>query len=194
MTTVRKSDDWSLLRSPWLRVPLTEDPASAIPTWETFAETFDLHLQRVSAYVRNRVSDRGSLERIVTHVIRASLGIMSREGAGPVDAVRLEASADLLIAIEAATGSDQGKLLIETGSREMRERNARPPIIRLKERRSMSGRTDRIKGRAKQAAGVLIGNKSLEHEGRVDRAGGAIKETAEVVVDRVKSAIRRKRT
>ena len=56
----------------------------------------------------------------------------------------------------------------------------------------MSGKTDRIKGRTKQAAGVLLGDKRLEREGKVDRAAGRIKQTAEEVVDKVKSTIRRR--
>lgn len=58
----------------------------------------------------------------------------------------------------------------------------------------MGGKTDRIKGRAKQAAGVLVGDKRLENEGKVDRIAGGVKEAAEGVVDKVKSAIRRKRS
>lgn len=35
---------------------------------------------------------------------------------------------------------------------------------------------DEIKGRAKQAAGVLTGDKNLEREGKADRVAGAVKE------------------
>ena len=35
---------------------------------------------------------------------------------------------------------------------------------------------DEIKGRAKQAAGVLTGDKDLEREGKADRIAGAVKE------------------
>ncbi len=35
---------------------------------------------------------------------------------------------------------------------------------------------DEVKGRAKQAAGVLTGNKDLEREGKADRVAGAVKE------------------
>jgi uncharacterized protein YjbJ (UPF0337 family) len=57
----------------------------------------------------------------------------------------------------------------------------------------MSGKTDQIKGKAKQAAGVVTGDKRLEREGKLDRAAGSIKEKAEGVVDKVRSAIKRRR-
>jgi len=57
----------------------------------------------------------------------------------------------------------------------------------------MSGKTDQIKGKAKQAAGVLTGDRRLEREGKLDRATGSIKEKAEGIVDKVRSAIKRRR-
>jgi uncharacterized protein YjbJ (UPF0337 family) len=57
----------------------------------------------------------------------------------------------------------------------------------------MSGKTDQIKGRAKQAAGVVTGDKRLEREGKLDRAVGSIKEKAGEVVDKVRTAIKRRR-
>ena len=42
---------------------------------------------------------------------------------------------------------------------------------------------DEVKGRAKQAAGVLTGDKDLEREGKVDRVAGAVKETVKEKVD-----------
>jgi uncharacterized protein YjbJ (UPF0337 family) len=50
----------------------------------------------------------------------------------------------------------------------------------------MSGTTDKIKGRVKEAAGVLTNDKRLKNEGRVDQASGAIKDGIEKVVDKVK--------
>lgn len=35
---------------------------------------------------------------------------------------------------------------------------------------------DEVKGRAKQAAGILTGDKDLEREGKADRVVGAVKE------------------
>jgi len=56
----------------------------------------------------------------------------------------------------------------------------------------MSGKTDQLKGRAKQAAGVLVGDRRLEREGKVERAAGRVKQAAEEVVDKVKSTIKRR--
>ena len=56
----------------------------------------------------------------------------------------------------------------------------------------MSGKTDQMKGRTKQAAGALLGDKRLEREGKVDRVAGKIKQAAEEVVDKVKSTIKRR--
>ncbi len=40
----------------------------------------------------------------------------------------------------------------------------------------MTGTQDKIKGRAKVAAGAAIGDKSLENEGRIDRITGEAKD------------------
>lgn len=56
----------------------------------------------------------------------------------------------------------------------------------------MSGKTDQMKGRTKQAAGVLLGDKRLEREGKIDRAAGTIKQAADEVVEKVKSTIKRR--
>jgi uncharacterized protein YjbJ (UPF0337 family) len=39
----------------------------------------------------------------------------------------------------------------------------------------MSGATDEIKGRVKEAAGVVTGNERLKNEGRLDQAVGRVK-------------------
>jgi uncharacterized protein YjbJ (UPF0337 family) len=57
----------------------------------------------------------------------------------------------------------------------------------------MSGTTDQIKGKAKQAAGVVAGDKKLEQEGKLDRLAGSIKKKAEGAVDRARSALKRRR-
>ena len=46
----------------------------------------------------------------------------------------------------------------------------------------MSGKTDQIKGRAKEAAGALLGDKRLEREGKIERVTGSVKEKAKEVV------------
>jgi uncharacterized protein YjbJ (UPF0337 family) len=40
----------------------------------------------------------------------------------------------------------------------------------------MAGTTDDLKGRAKEAAGDLTGDRDLEREGKLDRASGAVKD------------------
>jgi uncharacterized protein YjbJ (UPF0337 family) len=54
----------------------------------------------------------------------------------------------------------------------------------------MSGKTDVVKGRIKEAAGALTGNKQLKREGKVDQAAGKVKDAAEKVVDKVKDAVK----
>lgn len=57
----------------------------------------------------------------------------------------------------------------------------------------MSGTTDQIKGKAKQVAGVVAGDKKLEQAGKLDRLAGSIKKKAEGAVDRARSALKRRR-
>ncbi|HEV7483004.1 MAG TPA: CsbD family protein [Solirubrobacterales bacterium] len=50
---------------------------------------------------------------------------------------------------------------------------------------------DDAKGRVKEAAGDLTGDKDLKREGKVDQAGGAVKDGVEKVTDKVKDALKR---
>jgi uncharacterized protein YjbJ (UPF0337 family) len=52
-----------------------------------------------------------------------------------------------------------------------------------------SGKSDELKGRVKEAAGALTGDKKLKRKGKVDQTVGKIKQTAEKVVDKVKDAL-----
>lgn len=54
----------------------------------------------------------------------------------------------------------------------------------------MSGETDKIKGAIKEKVGQATGDKSLETEGKVDRAAGATKEAASNVVNKVADKVR----
>ena len=45
----------------------------------------------------------------------------------------------------------------------------------------MSGKMDQVKGRIKEAAGVLTDDESLKREGQMDQVVGKVKETAEKV-------------
>jgi uncharacterized protein YjbJ (UPF0337 family) len=55
----------------------------------------------------------------------------------------------------------------------------------------MGGKTDEVKGRIKEAAGVLTGNDKLRAEGKTDQAVGEVKQVAERVVDKVKKAVQK---
>lgn len=53
----------------------------------------------------------------------------------------------------------------------------------------MAGKVDKAKGRAKEAIGRAVGNKSLEREGKRDQAIGAVKDTAHKVKKAVENKI-----
>ncbi|MFN8040818.1 MAG: CsbD family protein [Acidimicrobiales bacterium] len=53
----------------------------------------------------------------------------------------------------------------------------------------MGEKIDQAKGRIKEAAGDITGDKDLEREGKVDRGAGTIKEKAGEAVDKVKDAL-----
>jgi uncharacterized protein YjbJ (UPF0337 family) len=55
----------------------------------------------------------------------------------------------------------------------------------------MSKNWDEAKGRVKEAAGDVSGNKDLKREGKADRAGAKVKDKVERGVDKVKDAIDR---
>jgi uncharacterized protein YjbJ (UPF0337 family) len=53
----------------------------------------------------------------------------------------------------------------------------------------MSGRTDIVKGRIKEAAGALTGNDKLRAEGNADQAVGKTKQAVQKAADTVKKAV-----
>ncbi len=57
----------------------------------------------------------------------------------------------------------------------------------------MSGKMDQMKGRLKEAAGVLTDDDRLKREGKLDQMVGKVKETAEKAVDTMKDALTSKR-
>jgi uncharacterized protein YjbJ (UPF0337 family) len=57
----------------------------------------------------------------------------------------------------------------------------------------MSGKTDVVKGRIKEAAGALTGNDKLRADGQADQAVGKVKQVAERAVDKVKQAAKQLR-
>jgi uncharacterized protein YjbJ (UPF0337 family) len=50
-----------------------------------------------------------------------------------------------------------------------------------------SGKSNKLKGRVKEAAGALTGNKKLKRKGLVDQAVGNIKQMMENAVDMVEN-------
>ena len=52
-----------------------------------------------------------------------------------------------------------------------------------------SGKSNKLKGRVKEAAGALTGDKKLKREGKADQAAGKVKQTVEKVIDKVKDAL-----
>ena len=65
-------------------------------------------------------------------------------------------------------------------------------VASVKERSTaMSGKTDQIKGRIKEAAGVLTDNDGLKRKGKLDQVVGKVKETAEKAVDKIKDTLTR---
>jgi uncharacterized protein YjbJ (UPF0337 family) len=55
----------------------------------------------------------------------------------------------------------------------------------------MSGKTDELKGRAKEAAGAITDNDKLRREGKVDQAKGKVKQAVDKAADRAKEAVDR---
>jgi uncharacterized protein YjbJ (UPF0337 family) len=55
----------------------------------------------------------------------------------------------------------------------------------------MSGQTDVVKGRIKEAAGALTGDDKLRADGKTDQAIGKVKQVAEEAVDKVEEAAKK---
>lgn len=53
----------------------------------------------------------------------------------------------------------------------------------------MSGKTDVVKGRIKEAAGALAGNDALREEGKTDQAVGEAKQAVQKVAETIKKAV-----
>jgi len=53
----------------------------------------------------------------------------------------------------------------------------------------MSGTTDKIKGRVKEAIGALTDDDSLKAEGKLDQKTGKIKDAVEKVIDKARNAV-----
>jgi uncharacterized protein YjbJ (UPF0337 family) len=55
----------------------------------------------------------------------------------------------------------------------------------------MSGKTDVVKGRIKEAAGALTGNDKLRAEGRTDQAVGKTKQVVQKTAETIKKAVKK---
>jgi uncharacterized protein YjbJ (UPF0337 family) len=55
------------------------------------------------------------------------------------------------------------------------------------------GKFDEMKGRAKEAAGDLTDDDDLKREGKVDKAGGSIKDKVDRAADKIKGMVSRRR-
>jgi uncharacterized protein YjbJ (UPF0337 family) len=56
-----------------------------------------------------------------------------------------------------------------------------------------SGTSDKAKGRVKEAAGALAGDRRLKSEGKLDQAAGSVKNAIDKVADKAKRAVRSSR-
>jgi uncharacterized protein YjbJ (UPF0337 family) len=54
---------------------------------------------------------------------------------------------------------------------------------------TMSGKSDEVKGRVKEAAGAITDDDKLRREGKIDQAAGKTKQAVENAVDKVKDAV-----
>jgi uncharacterized protein YjbJ (UPF0337 family) len=54
----------------------------------------------------------------------------------------------------------------------------------------MTGKSDEIKGRAKEAAGAITDNDQLRREGKIDQAAGKVKQVAQKAVEKVQGAVK----
>ncbi len=54
----------------------------------------------------------------------------------------------------------------------------------------MSGTSDQIKGRVKEAVGDLTDNQKLKNQGKIDQSTGKVKKAVENVIDKANKAIK----
>ena len=79
-----------------------------------------------------------------------------------------------------------------------RQSAAQPPVVTARavatgnaRRTAMSGKTDKITGRIKEAVGALTENDDLKREGQRDQAVGEVKEAAERAAEKVQATVER---
>ena len=79
-----------------------------------------------------------------------------------------------------------------------RQSAAQPPVVTARaattghtRRTAMGSKSDKIKGRVKEAVGALTDNDRLKREGQRDQAVGEVKEAAESATEQVKDKVKR---
>lgn len=53
----------------------------------------------------------------------------------------------------------------------------------------MSGKSDEVKGRVKEAAGAIMDDDQMRREGKIDQATGKVKQAAEDVIEKTKDVV-----
>jgi hypothetical protein len=94
---------WSQIQTGWLQIPLPESSWRSVPTWQVLSERFERCLRRVSFYVNRRVGNHDVRGRIVTRVLIENPDLFVAHCDELEELRRLEASADRLLALEAAS-------------------------------------------------------------------------------------------
>jgi uncharacterized protein YjbJ (UPF0337 family) len=110
---------------------------------------------------------------------------------GKLDGLRQAAFASQESTISAGENSKLEKHLgrCALGTRVRAQRLLRQHLQKEEDRLMASGKSDELKGRVKEAAGALTGDKKLKREGKADQAVGKIKQKVEKVIDKVKEAL-----
>jgi uncharacterized protein YjbJ (UPF0337 family) len=57
-------------------------------------------------------------------------------------------------------------------------------------RKKMTGKSDEVKGRIKEAAGAIADNDQMRREGKIDQAAGKVKQAAEKAVEKVQGVMK----
>lgn len=81
----------------WLDIPLGGYAGQPVPTWETIAERYGRCTGRVAFYVRARIQDRRTFERVVSESIERNIDLLVTEHDELEELRRLRSTADRLI-------------------------------------------------------------------------------------------------
>jgi uncharacterized protein YjbJ (UPF0337 family) len=84
--------------------------------------------------------------------------------------------------------SSQSKTISDSRQPDINPNNS----LYQEENNAMSGTSDEIKGRVKEAVGVLTDDQRLKNDGTLDQATGKIREVVERGIDKVASVVKRR--